>query len=59
MTEKTVKCPKCNAKFFFKIELNKHMNNHTRNVMCDICDYRGSSAHYLNAHMILYLQQLV
>ena len=51
MTEKTVECPECDAKFFFKIELNKHMKNHTRNYMCDICDYRGSSAHYLKAHM--------
>ena len=60
--EKTVKCQECNAKFFFKIELNKHINNHTKNFMCDICDYLGSSAHYLNTHMIshkiLYLQNL-
>ena len=51
MTEKTVECSECDEKFFFEIELKWHMKQHIRGFMCDICDYRGSSAHYLKCHM--------
>ena len=51
MTERTVECPECDKKFFFEIDLTKHMKLHTKNYMCDICDYRASTKTYLKHHM--------
>ena len=51
MTERTVECPECDKKFFFEVDLTKHMKLHSKNYMCDICDYRASNNTYLKHHM--------
>ena len=51
MTEKTVECQECDEKFFFEIDLKKHMKKHLKIYMCDICDFRTGSRCYLAKHM--------
>ena len=52
MTEKTVECPECDKKFFFEVELNRHMSKHIKKYMCDICDYRTGWKTALENHMV-------
>ena len=52
MTEKSVDCPECDEKFFFEVELKKHMKKHIKKYMCDICDFRTGWKAALEKHIM-------